>query len=127
MSIQAAALQKALAFLKASGAEYVVEFQGDVHQSANTKFVRIEEKPVKKRQRLHHFDRDTGYLIVIKSLKVGDVARFCRKDYPVLASDVAWTNFKPSVQTAARYTFGPDNFVYQVSKDDDYVEVMRVE
>lgn len=126
--IKELALQKAIAFLKASGADYIVTFGDQVCQSENPALLTPipRESSRKPRKRLHYFDRETDYLPKIRALKAGDVVRFYRKDYPILVQGIAWNNFKPSVHSSARNEYGAGNFIYRVADDDSYVEVLRV-
>lgn len=128
MDIKEAALQKAIAFLKASGADYIVTLGDEVYQSENpaAPVAPVTHAATRKpRKRMHYFDRDTDYLRRIRAMKPTEVVRFYRKDYPVLATDVAWGSFKPSVHSATRSEFGQGNFLYRQADDDSYVEVMR--
>lgn len=128
MSIKKFALDKALAFLAAAGADYVVVFDGQTYQSQTP--VVAEPLPEfapqwKPRKRLHHFDQDTDYRQRIDALQVGEVAQFRRAAYDVLKTEVAWINFGATVSSKTRTKFGVGNYLYRVDRKTETIEVLR--
>lgn len=116
-------LDKALAFLKAAEADYVVTFQGEVFQSE----VPAPPPDVQKRKRtqVHNFVQDTDYIHKLRALSTGQTVRFDRGAYAVLKEKKAWDSFKASVTSQCRNKFGPNN--YLIRSTEHCIEVLRAE
>lgn len=130
--VKQVALTKALAFLRASGADFAVQMPDDsVATSEGWKTMTLTAKPVKqKRQLINNFVEGTGYLSTLKQLEVGGSITFRRADYPTLfgpgnpLAKRAWLSFYASIKSYCRRRWTEDG--YALAEHDDVIEVLRV-
>lgn len=130
-NIKESALQKAILFLKASGAEYVAIFEGKIYESIKDPQPKQDEG-VERRSRvrsisgyIRDFKTSTRYLEKIDKLAPGETVTFERNEFDVLKDNNAWTSFIASVQSASRVRFGASGYILE--RQVNSIELLRVE
>lgn len=128
--IKTMALEKAILFLNASGAEYVVVFGGKTYQSAKPVDAEAAGDRLKRVRSnnglIRDFKNTTGYLKTLAELQPGQTSKFCRKDYEVLKDDDAWASFMASVISASRGRFGVQGYIAHRDHQECTIEILRV-
>jgi len=140
---QKQALIRALAFLKASGASYIVlepnpangrENEGEthtVHRSLDmADWKRVDPELVKpKRELINNFVRDVGYIHTLAKLEPGGTARWVLDEHAIFQSSNplaarARNSFGASVNAWCKRNWGEDNYI--CAEKDGVLEVLRV-
>lgn len=120
MSIQDQAIARAISFLNAAGAVYLIRHNGET--VADT----LPQAVKKTRVLVNNFSRDTGYVKTINDMPPGMTHRFARKQWPELfKSDLTWKSFVASVKSTTVKRFGKDSVLFE--HNDEYLDVMRGE
>jgi hypothetical protein len=143
--IQKQALVKGIAFIKASGASYIVLSDGDTMGFRSDDMLPMTLTPPAavngngkaKRKILNNFERDINYIVQMQGIDVGNTFKWARHDYPMFMDATvdpdhpmrtmgarAWGSFHSSVCAFARRRWGDDASIVSVSGET--IEVLRV-
>lgn len=142
--IQKQALVKGIAFIKASGASYIVLVDGEASFRSDDMVPMTLTPPAAlngngkvKRKILNNFERDINYIMQMSAIDVGSAFKWSRTDYPMFTAlapdpdhpkrtmgDRAWGSFHSSVCAFARRRWGDDASIVSVSGET--IEVLRV-
>lgn len=115
--IQFAALQKAMALLSASGAQFAI-IDADGKQYGGLELAKPKAPKIqRKRTQKNKFQEKYRYLDTVKALPVGGVAKF------VVTKDESKAFHSALAGSGGRF-FGPGN--YMTAKNGLSIEIMRV-
>lgn len=142
-NIQLLAYDKAVAFLNAAGAAYIVMAPGDVFCNYHSPTGAVELKafhdnftsyiePLPLPVKPHHtrvitnnFVKQTNYVLTLRSLEVGQEASWNRATANI-ATGRDWDSFTSCVSSQMKRSFGAIDETWIRDKSDEQITVLRV-
>jgi len=121
MSVQTQAVDRAIAFLKAAGAQYKILLDGE-EVGCNLPVVVARAK----RTIVNDHVAATDYVNRLRTLQPEQLVTFERSEYPYLADASAWNSFCACVNGVAKKLFGEDKYILE-NVSGVRITVLRVE